>query len=116
MSNYRKEAREIAVESRWTFFRFLPLFVVVVVVFFGIAFGLRSAGLIGGTIVEREVFERSYQRSEALKSQIAIDQAVMTEIEQKLSNPNLDEDTRFNLEAQLSAARVRIETARRKQQ
>ena len=115
MSSYRDEAREVAKETRWTFFRFLPIFIGAVVILTALGFGLRSLGLIGSTIVEREVFERSYQRSEALKAQIAVDQATITEIEMKLRNPNLDENTRYNLNAQLSAARVRISTTQRKQ-
>jgi hypothetical protein len=79
---------------------------------------LTSTGYIGkftGTVVERKVFEQSYQRSESLKSEIAMNQAVIEEIESKLLNPNLDENTRFNLNAQLGAAKLRISTARRKQ-
>lgn len=72
-------------------------------------------GLIGGTVVERKVFENSFQHSEALNSQIATDEAVVAEIERKLINPNLDADTKHNLEAQAAAARIRISTARGKQ-
>lgn len=115
MDDYRSDAGKVAVETRWTFFRFLPVFLLVVVVLFFVGFALKSAGIIGKTIVEREVFEQSYQRSEALRSRIATDEAVVSEISSKLLNPNLDEDTRFNLEAQLSAARVRISTAERMQ-
>lgn len=106
----------MAKEASWTFWRFLPLFVVVVVVLSAIGFGLRSAGVIGGTVVEREVFERSYQRSEALRAQIAADEAVLAEIQRQMSNPELDAGTRHNLDAQAAAARVRISTARGKQQ
>lgn len=116
MNDYRNEVGKLAQESRWTFFRFLPLFVGAVVVLFALGFGLRSLGLIGETVVERKVFEQSYQRSEALKSRIAIDKATLAEIAGKLSNPNLDKNTRFNLQAQASAARIRISTARSKQQ
>ena len=115
MNEYRNEARQVAKESAWTFWRFLPLFLVVVAILSAVGFGTRSLGLWGGTIVERRVFEESYQRSEALKSQIATDEAVITEITGKLQNPNLDENTRFNLNAQASAARIRISTARSKQ-
>lgn len=116
MSTYRDEMSDVARESSWTFFRFLPLIVIAVLIMAALFFGLRSAGLIGGTVVERVVFEQSYQRSEALKSQIATDEAVIMEIERKMMNPSLDEDTRFNLEAHLSAARVRIATAKGRQQ
>lgn len=116
MNSYRQEARQVATEARWTFFRFLPLFVGIVVVLMILGFGLRSLGLWGHATVEREVFEASYQRSEAIKSQIATDEATLSEITRQLSNPNLDADTRHNLEAQAAAARVRIATAQGKQQ
>lgn len=112
---YRDEASEAAREARWTFWRFLPLFLIVVVVIGVIGFGARSLGLIGRTVVERKVFEQSYQRSEALAASIANDEAVLSEIERQLSNPNLDADTRFNLEAQASAARVRLNTTKARQ-
>jgi hypothetical protein len=111
MNEYRNDARQAAKDSSWTFWRFLPLFLIVVVVLSGVGFVTKSLGLWGGTVVERMVFEESYQRSAALKASIAIDEAVITEINSKLTNPNLDEDTRYNLKAQASAARVRIATA-----
>jgi hypothetical protein len=112
MNEYRNEARQVAKDARWTFWRFLPLFLIVVVVLSGVGFGLNSLGLIGKTAVEREVFEQSYQRSESIKAEIAMNEATLVEIERKLSNPNLDENTRHNLEAQASAARLRIATAK----
>lgn len=115
MSEYRDSARVAAKETSWTFWRFLPIGIVIIVVFSGLGFGLKSLGLIGGTIVERKVFEESYQRSESLKSSIANDQATIIEIEGKLLNPNLDKDTRFNLNAQLSAANSRINAKRMQQ-
>ena len=114
-SEYRDNTRMVAKESSWTFWRFLPLFLVVVVVLSGLGFFLKSAHRVGDTVIEREVFERSYQRSEALKAQIATDEATLVEIERKLSNPNLDENTRFNLEAQAAAARSRIAATKGRQ-
>lgn len=95
--------------SWWVWILTLTVFSVIVLSI------LSYAGIFTRTVVERKVFEQSYQRSEALKSQIATDEAVMAEIESKLKNPNLDDNTRYNLKAQISAARVRISTARRKQ-
>ena len=112
---YRNEASEVARESRWTFFRFLPLFSAVIVTLALLGFGLRSLGMFGSTVVERKVFEQSYQRSEAIRSQIVTDEAVLTEIQRQLSSADLDEQTQFNLEAQAAAARVRIQSARAKQ-
>lgn len=114
-NEYREDASYVATEAGWTVRRFLPLFLGVVALLFVVGFGLNSLGLFGRTVVERKVFEQSFQRSEALKSAIALDEATLAEIERKLRNPNLDPDTRANLEAQASAARIRINTARNKQ-
>ena len=110
---YRDGASFVAREARWTFFRILPLVIVALMLLGALGFGAKSLGLIGYTAVEAEVFKQSYQRSSALEERIAINEAAIVEIEGKLLNPNLDADTRFNLNAQLSAARVRIDTARR---
>lgn len=100
--------------KKWNHWKIVLVSVVVFNGLLALFFLMRGAGVVGSTIIEREVFERSYQRSEALKSQIATDEAVLAEIQYQLSNPNLDVDTRHNLEAQASAARVRIATARGK--
>lgn len=96
---------------RWNFWRFLPLFLMIT----GGGFVLQSLGLFGRTVVERKVFENSYQRSAALEAQIATDEATIAEIERKLANPNLDADTKNALEAQAAAARIRIAAAQRGQ-
>ena len=116
MSDYRKEAGEIARETSWTFWRFLPIFSIAVVVLAGLGFGLRSLGLIGGTVLERKVFEQSYQRSEALLSEIATHEATLATISQQLLNPTLDPQTISNLKAQQAATRIRLDVARRKAQ
>jgi len=115
MSKYRDGARIVATETRWTFFRFFSIFATIVILLSLLFFGMKAIGLIGKTAVERVVFEQSYQRSESLKSQIAMDEANLTEINAQLMNPNLDENTRFNLEAQARAARIRIATAKGQQ-
>lgn len=76
---------------------------------------LKSGELFLHTVVEREVFENSYQRSEGLKSSIATDEAALAEIERMLRNSNIDVNTRSNLEQQAAAARIRIATTRSKQ-
>ena len=112
MNSYRDEARTVARETRWTFFRFLPIFITIVVIVGVLGFGGRSLGLWGTTVVERKVFEASYQRSESLVSEIATYEATITEIEAQLLNQNLDENTRYTLNAQLSATRIRLNSAR----
>ena len=115
MSTYRNEANEFRREARWTLWRFLPLALTAIVLFSVIGFGLSALGVFGRTVVERKVFENSYQRSEALKSQIAVDEATLAEITHRLTNPDLDANSRNNLEAQASAARIRLATTKRKQ-
>lgn len=112
MSEYRREAGQVARDTRWTVVRFLPIFVFVLVILGAVGFVLNTGGIIGKTIVEREVFEQSYQRTAALAERVAVDVASLAEIERQLLNPNLDANTRFNLNAQAAAARVRIQTAR----
>ena len=116
MNDYRNDLKEIEKEARWTFWKFLPIFLMVVILLTALGFGLNSIGLFGRTVVERKVFENSFQRSESIKARIANDEAVIAQIEGQLENPNLDENTRFNLNAQANAARVRINTASRLQQ
>ncbi len=92
------------------------IFCAVVVVLTAVGFGTRYLGLWGDTVIERKVYEGSYQRSESLKARIANDEAVLAEIEIQLTNTTLDATTRTNLEAQARAARVRIRTAKSQQQ
>jgi hypothetical protein len=110
MSDYRDEMKEV----RWTFWRILALVLIAVAVIGATGFIMDSCGLFGRTIVERQVFEHSYQRTEGLKAEIANDEAALVEINARLQNPNLDQDTRHNLEAQATAARIRIVAAKRR--
>lgn len=112
---YRKEASHLARETRWTFFRFLPIAITAIVVFSVLGFGLNSLGVFGKVFVERKAFEQSYQKSEGLKSEVAMNEAVIAQIEAQLRNPNIDENTRYSLNAQLAAAKLRLSTAYRKQ-
>lgn len=76
--------------------------------------GLRYAGVWTDTVVEREVYEQSYQRQEAVKSQIATFEAQKVELEGRLLNPNLDEGTRANIQAQISSINVQLRAAKEK--
>lgn len=91
------------------------MWVLLLIIVTGLIFtGLRYAGLIGGTIVERKVFENSFQYSEARKSEVAIFEAQLLEINSKLGNLQLDANTRSNLEATASVLRVQLNAARSK--
>lgn len=76
--------------------------------------GLSYVGLIGRTVVERKVFENSFQYSEARKAEVAAYQATLAEIERKLATAKIDEGTRANLEAQASGIRIQLNVARAK--
>ncbi len=97
------------------FFHWLPLVILIICIFFIIGFILNSVGMIGHTIVERTMYENSYQRSEGLKARIATDEVALAEIKMQLNNNNLDANTRTNLEAQTAAIRIRIATAKEMQ-
>ena len=77
--------------------------------------GLSYLGIIGKTVVEREVFKRSFQYSEARATAIAIYKAQLAEINHKLTNTNLEANTRNNLEAQAASIRIRLVSERSKQ-
>ena len=110
--SYRDEARQVAKDAHWTFWRFLPVLLMAVIMLSAVGFGLNSLGLFGKTVVERKVFEHSYQKQAGLQAEITIYQATLAEIERKLANLNLDANTRSNLEAQASAIRVKMVAAK----
>lgn len=114
VSDYDEMHRDLR-EVRKAGWGFMPMLIGVIVILALLGFGLNSLGLLGRTTIERKVFEESYQRSSAIEQQIATDEAALAEVTRQLQNPNLDEDTRANLEAQASAARVRIDAAKRRQ-
>lgn len=68
--------------------------------------GVRACGLIGGTIVERKMFENSYQKHEADKAAHTTYQAQLALLRGKLNNPNLDEGTRAEIQAQIDAINI----------
>lgn len=115
MSSYRDDANEFRREARWTIWKFLPITLTLIILISVVGFGLRAMGMFGQTVVERKVFENSYQRSESLKAQIDVDEATLAEITHLLTNPKLTATSRNNLEAQASAARIRLAATKRKQ-
>lgn len=114
MNEYRQEVGVGLKEARWTFFKGMPLFLMIIVFLALLGFGLNSLGLFGRTVVNRKVFENSFQYSESRKSEIATFEAQLAEIGRKLSGDNIDAATRTNLEAQASALRIQLSVARSK--
>ena len=109
--SFNEEMEEVNEGFRWFFKWLLPRALLVILILSVVGWGLNAAGLFGSTVVERKVFENSYQRSEGMKARIATEKAALAEIEAQLSNPELDKQTRHNLLAQRRAARVRLRTA-----
>ena len=70
--------------------------------------GLRYAGVVG----ERVIFTNSYQYTEARKTEIAIFEAQLVEINTKLRSDILEANLRTNLEAQAAAIRIQLNAAR----
>ena len=74
--------------------------------------GLNYLGVIGRTVVERKVFEQSYQRSEGLRQQIATYQAQLAELKSQLNNQNFNDGDRANIRAQISSINIQLKSAR----
>lgn len=108
MSDYRSEAREVISDARWTGWKVLVSFLGFFIVVGVIGFTTRAVGLWGQTVVERKVFENSYQYTEARKSEIAKYEAALISIDAQLQMTNLDESTRQLLEARKIAVTAKL--------
>jgi len=110
MNEYRTEASRAIKEARWTFLKAFPLLVIVLVLLSVIGFTLNSFGLIGSTIVEREVYKQSFQYKEGMAQRAAILQASISEIDILMSsNPENRQDLinqKLILSAQLKAITI----------
>ena len=92
----------------WFWFILMMVFSIIVFT------GLRYFGIIGQTIVEREVFKRSYQYTEANKSAANTYTAQLTEINNQLARSDLDPGVRADLESQAASIRVLLAGVRAK--
>ena len=82
----------------------LLLLVLSVIVFTGLSY----AGLVGKTIIQREVFEQSYQRQAGDSAKLNTFLASKAEIEAQLGRNDLSSSQRADYMAQLAAIRVQI--------
>jgi len=79
-----------------------------------VGFGLNAVGLFGHTVVERVVFENSFQYKEGRKAELTTYEAQLAEINSQLANPNISEDKRSTLEAQKASINVLRNAAERR--
>lgn len=105
---YEEESKAL----NWVLKKATIYVVIGAVLLFVLGFGLNALGLIGHTVVEREVFENSFQRQMSLQSSINQDLAVLAEIDAMLADPTISPGVRAGLNAQAAAARIRIATKR----
>jgi len=73
---------------------------------------LHYSGMFGQTVVERKIFENSFQYSEARKTEIATFEAQLAEINRSLTSSEIDDQTKSNLEAQAAGLRIKLQVAR----
>lgn len=69
---------------------------------------LSYTGKVGGTFIERKVFEQSYQRNEGLKSQMLTWQAQLAQINSKLMYAEPGTQDYINLSSQKAMLEVQI--------
>ncbi len=87
------------------------LFIFIIVISALVFGGLR---FLGRVLAERIVFENSYQYHESRKSEIAIYEAQLAEIEAQLESQSLDGATKDQLKAKAATINVQLKTARSK--
>lgn len=104
----REERSEFA---KWWFW-ILMLIIAATIILFPLGVFSRIAN----TIVEREIFEQSFQYDQAREKEIATYRASIAEMEVQLLNPNLAASDKRNIEVQLAAVRVQLNTAIQMQQ
>lgn len=98
----RNEKKEVASEA--SFFWFLGMSFLVLS--FPILWGLNALGLWGNTVVERKVFESSYQYQSGQASKQQTLRAQLAEIESVLEDPEINSVTKRNLRAKAKGIRI----------
>ena len=86
-------------------------FVLGLLIISGLVFvGLNYLGIIGETIVERKVFENSYQKYEADKTARTTYRAQLSNLRARLNNPDLDNQTKSEIQAQIDSINILLTT------
>jgi len=101
-------------DSEFRPFTILNLTLLFIVTIGCVGWALHAMGVWGNTVLEREVFENSYQYQEGRKAEIATFEAELAEIDAQLARQDLEVSTRSNLEASRAALRVRLNAAKKR--
>lgn len=103
MDNYKKEF------SRW-FMLVIGLLIISTIIFTG----LNYLGILGNTVVERKVFENSYQYSAGQKDKEAMLQSQKAMIQSKLRSTVIKEEEKAILQSQLDGIEVQLNALERR--
>ena len=95
-----KEKREFGGWWIW-----ITLLIIASVVMIGV---VNVGGIFGKTVAERVIFEHSYQKSAADKAKFKTFSAQKSLIEGKLRSDSLSADQRNNLQSQLDALNIQL--------
>lgn len=96
--NLKEERKEV---RRWWFF-ILLLFIISSI----ILISLNYIGIFGRTVVERKIFEQSYQKKAADQDAKTTYAAELARLRSRLNNTNLDANTRAEIQAQIDAINI----------
>ncbi len=102
--NMREEKKFLNSWFRWGIFWLIILTI--------LGTGASYLGLFGRTVVERKVFENSFQYSETQKTRIASYEAQLAEINHQLNDTTLTDSERKNLKTTAAGLRVQLNTAK----
>jgi len=102
----RMDEEKTFVGKLWVWILFLIIITTVTMT------GLSYLGLIGKTVVERKVFEQSYQKQEADKTASTAYSAQLAMLRRKLNNQDITASTRNEIQAQIDAITVLNATKR----
>ena len=87
------------------------MWILLLIIFTGIILGVTgSFGKIFHTVVERKVFENSYQKHESDKTAITTYQAQIVQLRGKLNNPNLTNGNRIEIQSQIDLLLILLQT------
>ena len=89
---------------------FVMFFVIITSIVFGI---MGYFGKFTNTVVERKIYENSYQYSQGKKEEIATLEAQIEVLEEKLLNPKLNNETKREIRNQITALEARLRAAKK---